>query len=315
MIATGVQFYGRTFGSAYRSILQKMLQPDVRVNDRAMFSEIIGAQVFVTDPSSNLILSRRRKLNFIYGLVESIWNLTRTDEIEVLERFNSRIRNYVADQSDSDYVRWAYGHALNFQMFRVIAELKRDLHSRRAAMANMTLNPAGTVNDGTPPCLVSVQFIVRDGGLYQIVNMRSNDVWFGFPTDVAQFSFWGQLAAGALGIPFKGYIHNVGSLHLYHGQVNDAMDVVRFEPVIDAAQTPLPMDCNVALDEILEGRAYQAIKQEDPSLVALQGMRPIINAMLGYRDQAPSELNDIANKGYGIGWPQVRASIRLPSTS
>lgn len=307
-MTVGSKFYGRTFGQVYRSLLQGMLAPENRVVDKRMHSEILGAQIVVTDPSQNLILSRQRRLNFIYGLVESIWNLTPTDEIVVLERFNKNIKRYVADQTDQSYVRWAYGPWLNSQILEAVEELSRDQDSRRAVIENLTLIGTRHQSDiGTPPCLVSVQFIIRDGGLVEIVNMRSNDVWYGFPTDVAQFSFWGQLVAGALGVPFTYYVHNVGSMHLYQTEVTPALSAVRLETEMYAASTPLPLDPGQALYEITTGEAYMAIKNDAPERVALTGMRPIVMAILGYREYAPAILNELAAKSWGIGWPVVKS--------
>ena len=262
-------FYGRTMGSAWRSILVHLTRPAASTVSDSVYSEYIGAQLYVTEPSFNLILSREYKPNYIDAYKFAI---------RTMEQMS-----------------------LGFET--AMTRLKEDSSTTRASMFGL----------GEYPNLTSVQFFIRDGGLYEIVTTRANDAWFNLPRDLQAFGFWGQLFAGALGVPFAGYIHNFGSLYLDRGYVKEALNVVRLDHV-DAVASPLPPHCDKALREIFDGRASEAIERPgEPYQTSPLGMQPIVNAILGWREYAPAILNDLAAKGYGVGWPQVKASSVAPS--
>jgi len=77
------------------------------------------------------------------------------------------------------------------------------------------------------PCTVCQQFFIRNNRLYSLVTMRSNDVWLGFPYDVAWFAYIQKEMRNGLsglypGLELGQYIHQVGSFHLYERNLPDA---------------------------------------------------------------------------------------------
>jgi thymidylate synthase len=48
------------------------------------------------------------------------------------------------------------------------------------------------------PCTLTLQFLIRQGRLDMIVNMRSNDLLWGFSYDITQFAFVQRLLAMCL---------------------------------------------------------------------------------------------------------------------
>jgi thymidylate synthase len=64
-------------------------------------------------------------------------------------------------------------------------------------------------------CTNTVQYLIRNGKLDVVVQMRSNDVVFGYRNDFAWQLHVQHLMAAALGVT-PGQIHwQVGSLHVY----------------------------------------------------------------------------------------------------
>lgn len=211
----------------------------------SMASELHGVTFHIHNPAASMIQCWDRKFNYRSIVSEGLWNLSNRDDTAFLFRFNKNILRFVADQSDKSRVDWAYGPTINHQVRSALEELKRDPTSRRAR-ASIDHKPL----KGTPPCLTSVQWFIRDSKLHQVVNMRSNDVWLGMPLDFGQFMLWQQLMAAALELPIGNYIHQVGSLHLYHRDLEAATALRSY---LCKALTP-PLVTSEGLNEALDGR-------------------------------------------------------------
>jgi len=115
--------------------------------------------------------------------------------------------------------QWFRGNQLAF----VISELHKNKNSRRAGI---------TLYDGKEnhlhaldtPCTMSILFYIRRDELYASVNMRSNDLWFGFPNDVYTFVDLMIFIASELKINVGSYHHHVTNLHLYKRHWNKKVD-------------------------------------------------------------------------------------------
>lgn len=104
------------------------------------------------------------------------------------------------------------------QYERVLDELQSNPESRRAVMIYtrpriwLEYNTNG-MSDFI--CTNTVQYFLRDGKLTSLVQMRSNDVVFGYKNDCAwQRYVHGQLASD-LDVPVGDMIWHAGSLHVY----------------------------------------------------------------------------------------------------
>src|SRR5579872_3832663 len=85
---------------AMQSVLTALLNDDYPPGNKGTVAEIQGATLRIDMPEANLIISPERKFNYAYNLVESIWNLTNTRDVEVLRQYNSKIDDFIADQDD-----------------------------------------------------------------------------------------------------------------------------------------------------------------------------------------------------------------------
>lgn len=76
------------------------------------------------------------------------------------------------------------------------------------------------------PCTISNQFFIRNNKLHIIVNMRSNDMFFGFQYDVAWF--WLLLQSMALDLQIEpGNIYwHTGSAHVYESMFEKANTII-----------------------------------------------------------------------------------------
>jgi thymidylate synthase len=109
------------------------------------------------------------------------------------------------------------------QYNNVLRELRQKPTSRRATM--IYTRPSMWVDysrDGMSDfmCTNAVQYVIRDQALHAIVQMRSNDVFYGYRNDFAWNEYVLKILASDLDVS-PGLIHwNVGSLHVYERNFN-----------------------------------------------------------------------------------------------
>ena len=104
-----------------------------------------------------------------------------------------------------------YAEPLAGQLPQIIRTLQQDSASRKA-IAYLGHN-RWCPEDMT--CVTSVQFLIRNYTLYTIVNMRSLDLYLGFPYDIPMFELLAQAIKSILGIHL-GHLHlQAASAHIY----------------------------------------------------------------------------------------------------
>jgi len=114
---------------------------------------------------------------------------------------------------------WVIWHPDNYAQFQhAVGELRKNPDSRRAVMIYNRPSMWYDYNlDGMSDfmCTNAVQYLLRDGKLDVVVQMRSNDCWAGFRNDLAWQDYVQDLVCLEIGAQ-KGQIHwNAGSLHVY----------------------------------------------------------------------------------------------------
>ena len=127
----------------------------------------------------------------------------------------------VAD--DNGYINSNYGWCIwsddNYgQYWKVLNELRENPNSRRAVMIYTRPTMWHDYNfNGMSDfmCTNAVQYMIRDDELVAVVQMRSNDVVFGYRNDFAWQDHVVKLLGAALGITKTKIIWHVGNLHVY----------------------------------------------------------------------------------------------------
>lgn len=115
---------------------------------------------------------------------------------------------------------WAiYNHDNGLQYLHVLGDLKLNPNSRRAVMIYTRPTMHNDYNkDGMSDfmCTNAVQYMIRDDQLIAIVQMRSNDVVFGYRNDYAWQSYVANQLSDDLGLKtWPKIIWQVGNLHVY----------------------------------------------------------------------------------------------------
>jgi len=179
---------------------------------------------------------KKRKLGYKFLAAEAYWILTGDNKVHTIAPYSKAISEY---SDDGMTFFGAYGPKFVDQIGYVIRTLENDPNSRQAVINIWREKPMPTKD---VPCTLNVQFTMRDGKLECHANMRSSDLWLGWPYDVFNFSMMAQYVACGLG---KGkfnidlgvlYLHS-GCMHLYEKDFKKAKacikDPTRFiEPMI-----------------------------------------------------------------------------------
>jgi len=177
--------------------------------------EMIGATFEADEPT---IFG---KVNQDYVDRELSWYKSKSLSVYDIPAPVPEIWKQVADENG--YINSNYGWCIwsddNYgQYWKVLNELRENPNSRRAVMIYTRPTMWYDYNfNGMSDfmCTNAVQYMIRDDELIAVVQMRSNDVVFGYRNDFAWQDHVVKLLGSALGITKTKIIWHVGNLHVY----------------------------------------------------------------------------------------------------
>lgn len=176
--------------------------------------ELNNVKLVLKDITKNIVSVRGLSPSYLAG--ELLWYFNGDNSLEFISNF-SKFWNGISD--DGETCNSAYGylmqakHGFN-QIEKVIEILETDPLSRRAKI-NLNVPNPNVKETLDEPCTMSLHFMIRKNKLDCTVVMRSNDVWFGFPYDVAFFTTLQKYIAKRLGVGYGWYTHFAVSFHMY----------------------------------------------------------------------------------------------------
>ena len=182
--------------------------------DGEVVGECINAITIIDDPTRCIMKSKIRKLPMRYCVGELLWYLSGNNKLSEIQKY-TKAWDRMSD--DGETVNSNYGYCIQkkfgFDQWEyVLNMLSKNEESRQAIIHIKT---ADRKESKDVNCTISLQFLIREGKLYMITYMRSNDLWMGFPNDVFQFTCMQILLSMQLGVKVGTYTHVAGSLHLY----------------------------------------------------------------------------------------------------
>lgn len=215
--------------SGYVKLVTWLLETGHRVESRAGLTvERTGVTLLFENPTAVMLpIGVGRKINTKLAAVEALQLISGTsDGGELIRRAAPTYDDVLLDPQNVDYA--AYGLRLRYQLEGVYQELKTNPWSRRAVLA--VWREEDLYHDGDRPCTLSLQFLIRNDALELHVTMRSQDAWLGTPYDAFMFTQIQRSYAAALGVGVGKYVHHVGSLHLYEGNLDAARNLAVSAP-------------------------------------------------------------------------------------
>jgi thymidylate synthase len=182
--------------------------------------EVLNANLVLHNPLNRVVTSRARMMNLGFAIAEFLSEVNGDDSVAMMTAF---IPSYTRFSSDGCTIDGSYAgrlHGVGNQLESTINMLNSEPSTRRGVI---TIYDKGDLLFGrggrNTPCTLSLQYIKREGRLYAITNMRSNDVHLGLTYDVFNFTMLQEYVALMTKSELGEYYHNAGSLHLYDRDV------------------------------------------------------------------------------------------------
>ena len=177
---------------------------------KAVFNEVFT----LANPSDKVINTPERKFNTDYAEYEWNWYLKGDrDASEISERAKIWKKMMVEGTTEVNS-NYGYFWNKNYQLSRVIQELKTNKETRRAIVVHYDINELDRYKHDTP-CNDVLNFYIKDDKLHLTVFARSIDLVFGFCNDQYTFAKLMEMVAFQLDIPVGEMHWMVTNLHIY----------------------------------------------------------------------------------------------------
>ena len=200
-----------------RSLFKSKHLNEVYVTDKTGVKtiEIVNANFIADEPT---IFG---KVNEDYIRRELNWYLSRSLNVNDIEGDVPQIWQMISDKKGK--INSNYGYLTldkkNFnQYFNCAMELHKNPDSRRAVMIYTRPSIWKEYNKKGMSdfiCTNAVQYLIRNDKLEVVVQMRSNDVVFGYRNDYAWQKYMADMMCNELKIELGNIYWNVGSMHVY----------------------------------------------------------------------------------------------------
>lgn len=169
-------------------------------------------------PWERVLFDPVRDANPFFHLMESLWILGGSNEVELPKHFLSTIDNF---SDNGKTFHGAYGYRLRSQHFgdqlvETAGLLTSRPDTRQAVVSiwNPELDLCAVTKD--VPCNDLIMFKIRNGALNMTVCNRSNDViWGAYGANAVQFSMIQEWMAHAAGVQVGYYVQQSDSYHVY----------------------------------------------------------------------------------------------------
>lgn len=217
-----------TFDEAYFNVLfQLLFHPQYKdVPSRIGNSSEITQHLFILrDPMAKFTMAPQRNFKFEFAEKFFRWIWEGESDISKLVPTNENAEKYM--DKDMTGRNTAYGPRLVEQLKRILDELVRDKHSRRATVlilyptdSEMLFESFQGLTKQEFPCTIALQFLIRQDKLDLHVLMRSNNAVTTLCYDVynftrIQFEVLKALREQGLDIKLGSYYHSAVSMHLF----------------------------------------------------------------------------------------------------
>ena len=168
---------------------------------------------YILNPLDNNINTKFRKWNLKYAKREWDWYLSKNPSAKEISKFAPIWKKHM-DQKGNVRSNYGWQWNRNKMLHKVINKLKNDNFTRQAVLSIYDGKEIDTYNFDTP-CTNSIHFQIIDKKVCMTVNMRSNDLWYGFCNDQYCFSELLRYVSNELSLESGWYYHFASNLHLY----------------------------------------------------------------------------------------------------
>lgn len=250
----------------YREMIKRIMQTGLETAPRWLkIREHIGTQA--SFDSTNVIFSFvSRKFNWKYNAAELIWYLSWDLDVSFIWQYAKMWNKIAIDwkvSSNYGYIVFYKKVDWRSQYEYVLDNLKKDKHSRQAIIRYNSDEHTFSWNKDFV-CTLSNQFLIRDNTLTMIVNMRSNDIFYGFTYDF----IWSSLLLQSLYLDLKAtypklklwmIIWQAWSMHIYENMFPIASSIM-FDTLIKAIS--YKVELQKSLYDIIKNWEVEELKEK-----------------------------------------------------
>lgn len=189
-----------------------------QLNTRTIFN--MGFYIY--NPLKNEITCDFRKWNKDYAEAEWQWYLSANPDATEISKRAPIWKNHMDENGHvrSNYGwQWCRGSQYDYIIDILYNSLVNNLDTRKAVLTFYDGKEINTYSYDTP-CTNSIHFQIVERKLCMTVNMRSNDLWYGFCNDQYCFSKLQEMVAKDLGIEVGWYYHFASNMHIYNEFLN-----------------------------------------------------------------------------------------------
>lgn len=238
-----------TVNQVYPQVVHAIMDTGAEVPSRnGPTKEIHPCFIGIRNPLQRLVTSWGRPVNVAFALAEVLWILQGRDDVAMLKHYNKRIDTW---SDDGEVFNAPYGRRLRFthgfdQIGDVVRTLRADPDSRQAVLnvwhppsdrGYEPMDPPVFAVEGDPEseqmvqhktadraCNMLCHLMIREGALNWLQVVRSNDVIWGLPYNLMQWSHLQEYIAGLVGVPVGKLYWLSDSMHMYGSLVPGSMD-------------------------------------------------------------------------------------------
>jgi len=246
---------GSNFASIYPELNKALFENGTVVNSRyGVTKEFLSFRTEYYNPIARCVGGQGRDINIFFLLAEALWIWSGRYDVEFLTMFNSRmsefsdngktfhapygfrLRDWGIGTDSVDMLKVGTGKDQIKQACRLLSE---NNENRRVVLSiwnpDLDLFPIEPTKD--TPCNVLWMLKVREGKLHGSIANRSNDLHWGLPTNVFQFSFLLEIMAHIIGVGVGSQVHMSDSLHIYTNNDNNKIHEKMYERQVSQMDT------------------------------------------------------------------------------
>lgn len=218
------------FDQIYAGLLKEILDNGIeQLNERSGYvCKAIPGMHFSIDLAKGFPMLSLRKLPLKIFVAEQIWFMMGENDPAWLRPYTKIWDSFI--EEDGKVTSYGYRWRKHFgrdQLGELITMLKKNPGSRQGVVIAWDPNDDGLTAKPKKnvPCLFSFTMNILGGRLCMHNIVRSQDMFLGFPHDVAGFAFLQMMIAQELGIPVGIYSHSISNAHLYQDQFEAAKEL------------------------------------------------------------------------------------------
>jgi thymidylate synthase len=205
----------QTYVEAEQDLIQRIIK-DYDFMTRTTY-ERIGEGFVLIHP----LVNQNSRSNYEYAEAFFEWLISGQKQLSKrLLDINPWVGRFTAEDGLPPNFSASYGWKIKKQLQGVIEELKGIEGSRRGYISilfdeDSIIRTIKTTHEY--PCTIGLHFLMRDGLLHLIANMRSNNCIKVMPYDVYNFTMLQKHVSDILMIPVGYYYHQINSAHVFKG--------------------------------------------------------------------------------------------------